>query len=406
MSEEPWLPVRPDLTQLRHQAKDLLREMRRANPAAKLADAQHALAKKYGAENWARVVQCCELIDAIWKDDVDTVRELVLKHPNLLTENAGIRNNNWGPPLSYAANLGRDSIIEMLRNLGATDLMQAMDRAVLQSRIHTAMKLHRALGSPKPPPGALGSPAYTLSVTGTQFLFNIGAEMLDEQGRPDAPVDVVLESDSRNPPAKHAILEMYAGHGFELPDTPMMALHRGRIDLLSSHLDRDRSLPTRTFSWSEIYPPDLKCQPIKPDGDEHLPRTPINGGTLLHAAVEFDEVEIVQWLLGKGMHPDVPAAVIDGFGGHTALFNVVACHANFWINYQGGWAQARKPKEAPIAKLLLDAGANPNARADLRVGSHFSRRGVTPIGWGQAFPKNIIVNEAAMALIAKAGGIA
>ena len=32
---------------------------------------------------------------------------------DLLRENAGIRNSNWGPPLSYAANLGRDRIIEM-----------------------------------------------------------------------------------------------------------------------------------------------------------------------------------------------------------------------------------------------------------------------------------------------------
>src|SRR5439155_23242516 len=82
----------------------------------------------------------------------------------------------------------------------------------------------------------------TLSVSGTTFLFEIGARMRDESGNPDAPVDVVLCSDSRKPDAKHQILEMYAEHGFELPDTPMMALHRGRIDLLEAHVRRDPAL--------------------------------------------------------------------------------------------------------------------------------------------------------------------
>jgi hypothetical protein len=48
-----------------------------------------------------------------------------------------VRKSNWGPPLSYAANLGRDRIIRMLRELGATDLEHAIDRAVLQGRIGT-----------------------------------------------------------------------------------------------------------------------------------------------------------------------------------------------------------------------------------------------------------------------------
>jgi hypothetical protein len=122
------LPVRPDLGQLKHQAKDLLRAVRSGEPdaladfrkyhpeviepsSARLSDAQLVLARSYEAASWPRLVQCCRLIDAIWHDDVDTVREPVLKHPNLLHENAGIRNNNWGPPLTYAANLGRDRII-------------------------------------------------------------------------------------------------------------------------------------------------------------------------------------------------------------------------------------------------------------------------------------------------------
>ena len=421
------LPVRPDLIQLRHQAKDLLRAARNGEPAAlaelrehhphppspnavKLADAQLALARSYGASSWARLVLCCDLIDAIWKDDVDTVRKLVLKHPELLHENAGIRNDNWGPPLSYAANVGRDRIIAMLHELGATDLQLGIGRAVLQGRIDTARMIHRMRGSPPPPVGALGGPAYTLSVSGTAFLFEIGAEMRDEHGNPDAPVDVVLESDSRKPEAKHRILEMYAEHGFPLPDTPMMALHRGRLDLLEAHLRRDPALLRRTFTYEEIFPPAMKCKPPEPgDYDEGLPRTPVAGSTLLHVCVEFDELEIARWLLDRGMDPDVPAAVdADGFGGHTALFGAVVSYPHFWMNFTGGWAGSRKPENVAFAQLLLDRGADPNARASFREPVHGGmvrdHRDITPLTWGEVFQNRMVVSAPAMRLVAERGG--
>src|SRR5262249_5943302 len=138
---------------------------------SRLADAQLVLARAYGAPSWVRVVQCCELIDAIWNDDLNTVRRLVTANPDLLTESAGLTNTNWGPPLSYAANLGRNRIIRLLYDLGARDLRHAIGRAVLQSRIDTAEMLHEKLGRPVPPAAALGGAAYTLSVPGTEFLF-------------------------------------------------------------------------------------------------------------------------------------------------------------------------------------------------------------------------------------------
>lgn len=103
---ERHLPVRPNLDQLKHQAKDLLSRIRRGDPSAieefntyhpspttadsvRLAEAQLALARSYQAPSWPRLVQACTLIDAIWRDDVEAVRELVQKNhlrrdPNLL----------------------------------------------------------------------------------------------------------------------------------------------------------------------------------------------------------------------------------------------------------------------------------------------------------------------------------
>src|SRR4051795_2380778 len=120
------LPVRPDLEQLHRQAKELLRaihaldanaiaELREHHPesidpsAAKLSDAQLVLARSYQAASWTRLAHAVRLADAIWRDDLETVRTLVTRNPSLIREDVLIRSDsNWGPPMTYAANLGRD----------------------------------------------------------------------------------------------------------------------------------------------------------------------------------------------------------------------------------------------------------------------------------------------------------
>lgn len=412
------LPVRPDLRKLEEEARELLDAIRRGEPeaagelrahhpgpvdpgSATLDDARLVLARTYEAPDWPRLVEACALIDAIWRDDVEAIRRLVTANPALLHQEATIRNSNWGPPMTYAANLGRDEIIKALYEMGATDLDRALDRAALQTQIRTARMIHEWLGSPKPPDDALGGPAYTLSIGGTAFLLEIGARVVGADETLLAPVSVVLETDSRKPEAKHGILEMYVEHGVKLPDTPPMALHRGRIDLLEEHLRRDPRLLERTFTHEEIYPPRLGCH------DEILAThgTPLAGTTLLHMCVDYDEMEIALWLLAKGMDADARAAVDgDGFGGHTALFSTVVSQPNFWVNHHA------LPDEAPFTKLLLDRGANVDVRASLRKQLHpgygpdvmHEYRDVTPLEWGERFHRQIFVSREAMRLIGAA----
>jgi hypothetical protein len=417
------LPVVPDLDQLKHQAKDLLHAIHAGDPAAiaelreyhpdpvdpptaKLADAQLVLARSYEASSWTRLVQAVQLVDAIWRDDLETVRGLVTKNPNLLHEDALIRkNSNWGPPMSYAANVGRDRLIEMLRGLGATDLDSAMGRATLQGKITTATLLHSMLGKPTPPDGALGGPAYTLSAEGTALLFTLGVRVHDASGKLIAPVAVVIETDSRKPSAKHAILEMYAAHGVEFPDTPTMALHRGRIDLLEEHLRRDPAMLNRTFSHREIYPAEMGCG----DPIDATVGTPLGGTTLLQMCVDYDELEIARWLLDRGADVNARSAVgANGFGGYTALFSTVVSQPNFWMNYR-----KRGPFVAPFTELLLERGADPNVRASIWKQLHPGHgdttrreyRDVTALSWGRRFHDPIFVSEPAMRLIAEAGGV-
>lgn len=424
---ERHLPVRPNLDQLKHQAKDLLRDLRNGDAeaaadfaafhpekvdhaSAKLADAQLVLARSYGAASWPRLVQSYEIVDAIWENDVATVRKLVTQHPNLIHEEALVRPpgkiSNWGPPMSYAANLGRDDIIRTLHAMGARDHERALDRAVLQSKVETADLLHNLMGKPTPPEDLLGGPAYTLSDSGTAFLLKFGTRVVDDHGRRLAPIDVVLETDSRKPAAKHAILEMYVKHGLEVPDTAPMALHRGRIDLLERHLEDDPAVLNRQFVWEEIYPPEMGCH------DEVLAThgTSLTGATLLHMCCDYDELEIARWLIARGADVNARAAVdADGFGGHTPLFSTVVAQPNFWMNYRKDG-----PKVAPFTELLLQHGADPNARASLRKKLHpgydpndtlREYRDVTPLGWGRRFHFKLLVSEPAMKLIEEAGGV-
>ena len=422
------VPVKPNLRQLKQQAKDLLRsirqgeraaidEFRQSNPSpkfkdtlqeVKLADVQFALARSYGVTSWPRIVLACNLIDAIWENDIETVRELVTRNPQLIHENARATEHcNWGPPMSYAANLGRDEIITMLHTLGATDLERAIDRAALQSKIGTARLLHDMMGNPPPPDNCLDGPAYTLSASGTALMFELGARAVDSNGHRLAPVDVVLETDGRNPSAKHDILEMYVKHGLTLPDTPPMAVHRGRIDLLEDHLRRDPALLERRFSHEEIYPPEIGCH------DEALATqgTPLRGTTLLHMCIDYDEMEIARWLIEKGIDVNARSAVDEqGFGGYTALFATVVSQPNFWMN------RGYKERDAPFTRLLLEHGADPNIRGSLRKQLHpdygpkydtrvFEFRDVTALSWGRRFQEKVFVSEVALKMIEEHGGV-
>lgn len=380
---ERHLPVHPNLDQLKHQAKDLLSDLKREQPEAKLADAQFALARSYGVASWPRLELACRLVDAIWRDDVETVRALVAKHPNLLHEMArgNTESCNWGPPMTYAANLGRDAIIAMLGELGTKDLTWATGRAVLQGQVETARKLH-AMGA-RPPRGSFMGPAENHNPEGMKYLLELGAEIGDHEGNRLAPVGMLLTTYTRYPKEKHECLELLAAHGIPLPDTPTMAIHRGRIDLLERHMQRDPQLSSRTFSYEDIYPPQF--------GGVGIFGTPLDGTTLLHLCVDYNEPEMLSWLLERGANADATAAVdADGSGGHTPLFGCV-------VTAPGTHRDER------LALLLLERDTDPNVRVSLRKDGQ-EYRDVTPLSWGERFQEQEWVNGAAMRVIAERGG--
>jgi hypothetical protein len=409
-------PVRPNLDQLKHQAKDLLRAIRAGDPeavatlakhhqkdvipaSARLADAQLTLARSYGLPSWPRLVLACRMTDAIWRGDGEAARALVLHHPRLLQEDARGVKGNWGPPMSYAANLGQDAIVTMLRDLGASDVQFAFERACLQGRTETARRLH-SMGA-RPVAGSVMGPCETQCDTGLALLLELGAALTDEHGDRRAPVAMILETYCRNREGKHNCLEIVAAQGFDLPDTAPMAVHRGRVDLVERLLAREPDLVRRTFSHEEIYPPAVGCHA---DQSLALHGTPLAGTTLLHLCVDCDDIELARWLIGRGADVNARASLdADGFGGHTPLFGCIVSQP-----YRVG-----RRRDDEFARLLLDSGADPNVRASLRKRlrsvadeSLHAYHDVTPLAWGQRFHDQDWVSRPVMQLIADRGGLA
>ena len=246
----------------------------------------------------------------------------------------------------------------------------------------------------RPEPGAVMGPCETLNAEGLACLLGLGAPFADHHGNPLEPVGLLLQTYTRNPEGKHRCLEMVAKVGIDLPDTPPMAIHRGRLDLLQAHWARDRDMFIRTFSHREIYPLSLGCSE---DETFALHGTPLAGGTLLHMCVDYDEFELAEWMLANGAPADARAAIdAEGFGGHTALFGTIVSQP-FRANRKG---------HERFTRLLLSQGADIFARASLRKALRFvddesmhEYRDVTPELWGKQFHDQDWVNPAAMKLV-------
>jgi len=107
------LPARPDLDQLRHQARELLRAAHRGDIEATarvravsgriiLSSAQLALAREYGFASWARLKLEVERRDVLNSRDLSRLTALLAGHPELATSQLG----HWadrarGEPLGY-----------------------------------------------------------------------------------------------------------------------------------------------------------------------------------------------------------------------------------------------------------------------------------------------------------------
>jgi hypothetical protein len=228
-----------------------------------------------------------------------------------------------------------------------------------------------------------------------KWLLDRGAD-LHAAAKYCCPIGMLTCIYMRRPKDKSTCLEIVGAAGFALPNTPVMALHRSRLDLLQEHLDRDPLLLDRRFTYGEVF--------YNHDGTsgDAYPATPVSGTTLLHLAFEFDDIDVARWLIERGADVNARATIdAEGFKGHTPLFHTV-------VNLAAGMGLYDDSK----ARLLLDHGADPNARATFsQQGTDFHNNAlteplheVTPVGYARRYPDRRCVNAPAIAAIIECGG--
>jgi ankyrin repeat protein len=159
-----------------------------------------------------------------------------------------------------------------------------------------------------------------------------------------ACVDVLLESDGETRYNSPAVL----------------ALLRGRLAELAQLIDSDPGLVTKRF-------PELDC------GQTGGRLLLLNGGTLLHVAAEYGNVEAAALLLDRGADVNARAILNEaGIGGQTPIFHAVTQFQDFGL---------------PVARLLLERGADLSVR--VKLPGDYERPGeiveCTPLGYALQF---------------------
>ena len=374
------LPERPNLRHLKDQAWELLK----SGQAPSLTDAQLQIARLYGFASWLRL-----------KEHVHSLEELgTLKHTIDTNDFAGVRSLMTRNPALHRAPLGygKDGPLTWVAECrvpweppGATRLAMAQWMIDNGSDVHQGQDgplMRAALVDHRIPMmdllvrnGAdvnaewhghfpiLFSPCETVEPLALRWLLEHGADPhLPMRHGYDSPLDYVIGTYSRSPRLAQCI-DLLAATGCQtrrrVPG--MLEVLRGRLDLLGAELDADRSLAHKRF-------PELDF------GSTAYRRLQLRGGTLLHLAAEYGNVEAARLLLASGADVNARADGDEtGVGGQTPIFHAGSQFHDFGL---------------PMTKHLVESGADLNVRA--RLPGHYERPEefveCTPYGYARLFP--------------------
>ncbi len=398
------LPANPDLRHLKDQAKDLLKAGQAESLARRRSRSPGNTASRAGPSSRRHVESlkvAGQLKLAIEAEDLEKVKRLMTRHPELHRAPLGASKS---PPLTWVASCRvppSETRLAMARWMieNGSDIHQGGDAPLMcaASRDTTLPMTELLVAHGADVKKRTPSPSARwrlFAPRSLKWLLDHGAD-LHAAARSCCPIEMLTCIYTRRPKDKAACLEIVGAAGFALPDTPVMALHRSRLDLLQEHLDRDPSLLERRFAHGEVF--------FNRDGGpgDAYPATPVSGCTLLHLALEFDDIDVARWLIERGADVNARAASdAEGSEGHTPIFHTV-------VNLASGMGLDDDSK----ARLLLDHGADPNARATFPQEAQFHDKaptealhGVTPVGYARQHPDQRIVNAPALAAIIERGG--
>ena len=416
------LPARPNLDQLRQQAKDLLKAHGSRDPESArrirehlprlagltdeavfaapltLAEAQLALAREYGLPSWVRLRKHVQMLsqsetlkEAITRNDLARVKEMIAANPALLHAPIGYGGDG---PLTWAAECRgatppapeRLAIARFLIEAGA-DVHEGGDGPLMRAALHEGrvpmMELLVAHGAEVNARWhgtypILCAPCETLAPQSLQWLLEHGADPNLRGTDPHAgtPLDMVIGTYARGHARQHecANLLIEAGGTSRFDGLPTLEIHRGRLSLLARWLEEHPALVSHRF-------PELDY-----GGTAHRALN-LKGTTLLHVAAEYCETEAARMLIEHGADVNARALVDEnGIGGQTSIFHAVTQYDDLGV---------------PVAQILIERGADLSVRA--QVPGRYEQAGewleVTPLGYAVRFPAGRLACRGAVDLL-------
>jgi ankyrin repeat protein len=379
------LPDRPNLRHLKDQAKALLK----AGEAASLSESQLKIARMYGLSSWPLLKahvdeknlgeEVNELKQAIDANDLDRVKHLMNRNPALHRAPLGYGENGpltwvaecrvpWEPPTPV-----RLAMAQWMIDNGS-DVHQGSDgplmRAALRDdRIPMMELLVRNGANVNAEWGGffpiIFAPCETLAPGSLRWLIDHGANPdCAREGRkyPDTALDYVIGTYSRSERLGACIDILLAANCPTRRNIPaVLEILRGRVDRLRELLDADPGLVNRRFRELDF-------------GNSGSRSLTLRGGSLLHVAAEYGNVEAAQVLLERGADVHARAEIDEaGVGGQTPLFHAVSQFFDFGL---------------PMVEFLVNRGADLSVSA--RIPGHYERPGevveCTPFQYGRLFP--------------------
>ncbi|MEM8892668.1 MAG: hypothetical protein AAGD28_32105 [Bacteroidota bacterium] len=359
MANERHIPHHAHPDQFKKQAKELLKQYRSGDTRAvelfttfhpnlpisnpKLADAQIVIARQFGQQNWKHLLEAVESVDRFRQllgyfsnDDKVAAKELLQAYPQLLK-----RKDLLGRAVRHGKSV---AMLKLVHEMSQGDVQDALGYLVYELKEDMAEYLLKQEARFEKMELLPGSEVLNSQVMKYALKY---VRLKDFPDMAKASIAMLLSTYSRNPQEKHQCLKLIESQGITLADTAPMAVHKGDLNSLKKHLKAKPELFKTNYSEADIYPPSWG---IKAGDGLHL--APLNGAGLLHMAAEYDEQDLLNWILEAGADPNFKAAVDqEGYGGHTALYHTTVSYTF---------------PDSSKAKALLKTGANPAIRATIR----------------------------------------
>jgi ankyrin repeat protein len=395
MSSDPQaaprpLPDRPNLRHLKDQAKDLVR----AGTAKSITDAQFKIARLYGFPSWPKLKAYVESLDqigqlqqAIDTNDLARVKHLMTLNPELHRAPLGYGKNGpltwvaecrvpWEPPGPARLAMAK----WMIEN--GSDVHQGGDgplmRAALKGNRIPMMELLVSHGADVNAEWngdfpIIFAPCEAVDPEALKWLLDRGAN-------PNCVGDLRNRATRGTSCGRGTALDYVIGTYARSPERLSACIDvlldaggttrynvPGVLEVLGRQLDRLAGQLDADSTLAHRRFPELDC------GSTGGRRLLLQGATLLHVAAEFGNIEAAKLLLDRGADINARATVDDaGVGGQTAIFHAVTQFGDDGL---------------PMAQFLVERGADLSVR--VKLPGHYERLDeiveCTPLGYALRF---------------------